>query len=140
MKKLTLLTFLCALLTIPLGYGQSTSSNYVSLTEANAAGERINSTTSNRQQAEITEVISNAVTSTYNDRGSFQAAAPGLIFEDFAGGPAACVQGCDDFMDSSGGICYPPGELQPGFVITAAPGTMTPYIYCFCSTMWWFWE
>ena len=76
-------------------------------------------------QGTASEVIpgqTRAVTSSHTSRAAFQAACsgPGFVVEDFTGGPPpAGLLACDD-ISSAGSACYPAGEIQPGFVITAS--------------------
>jgi subtilisin-like proprotein convertase family protein len=123
MKKITLLFLLV------FGSFLLQAQNYKTLTEANNAGVQryIQGTNSTGEKSIITQTSGRALTATFADRPTFQAAVGvALTYEDFAGGPVACIQGCDDVMNDAGGACYPPGELQPGFELTASPGAGSP--------------
>ncbi|RFN60117.1 T9SS C-terminal target domain-containing protein [Marixanthomonas ophiurae] len=58
----------------------------------------------------------------YSDRTVFEGDYSGtLVNEDFAGGPGAtAIQLCGDIVSSDGGGCFPAGELEDGFNITAS--------------------
>jgi len=57
-------------------------------------------------------------TATFTVRTDFQAACTGtLVFEDVAGGPGG-ISACDEFIDSSGGVCFSAGEIVDDLVVT----------------------
>jgi hypothetical protein len=67
---------------------------------------------------------------TYTDRTAFEAAYSGtLVNEDFSGGPGAgTILACGPIMSSAGDGCFPAGELEDGFNVTASSGGDTIYI------------
>lgn len=66
----------------------------------------------------------------YTDRAAFEAAYSGtLINEDFAGGPGAGqISACGPIVSSAGDGCFPAGELEEGFNITASSGGDVIYL------------
>jgi len=67
----------------------------------------------------------------FTDRTDFQFACIGiLILENVAGGPGG-ISTCDEFIDSSGGICFAPGEIVDDLVVTIGQlgiGQTTVYV------------
>ncbi|NNK54186.1 MAG: HYR domain-containing protein, partial [Flavobacteriaceae bacterium] len=127
MKKITL-TLLAFVVTCCMW--QTNAQNYTSLTEAAAAGVVPNNTTrSVSNNSVIIQTQGRAVSTTYSDRPTFQAAAgPGMILEDFAGGPAgAGIFTCGETVSSAGGGCFPANEIVGGLEITNNTGN-TPAI------------
>ena len=121
MKKITLLILLF------FGGFLLQAQNYETLTDASNAGVQldIQGTNSPVEKSIITQTQGRALTATFSDRPTFQAAVGvALTLEDFANGPAGCIVGCADIIDNAtgGGPCYPPGEIQPGIELTAVGG------------------
>jgi len=58
----------------------------------------------------------------FEDRDTWHTGCEGnLVLEDFAGGPTNSGNtACDDAFSSAGNDCFPPGEIQPGIIITSS--------------------
>ena len=68
----------------------------------------------------------------YSDRDSLIETFSGtLVLEDFEGGPTGGGNtGCDGDFSAAGNSCYPPGEIQLGFVLTSSDNSPdTPMVF-----------
>lgn len=124
MKKITFLLFLFAAMAIGqtpqsiVEFAESGLSRVPDLTEVKVSQNDLV-----RSEA--------AIVATYTDRDTYLAECSNgdfLTLEDFTGGPNALV-GCGEILSSAGDTCYPAGELEEGFEISAnTPGNITVYL------------
>ncbi|WP_299675150.1 T9SS type A sorting domain-containing protein [uncultured Dokdonia sp.] len=124
MKKITLL--LCLFAAAAFGQNPLTLQEYVD------AGLQREVATIEKPDGYIASVqAKGANVTTFDDRDDYLANCSDgamLTLEDFAGGPGALI-GCGEILSSAGDTCYPAGELQEGFEITAnTPGNVTVYL------------
>ncbi|WP_299216887.1 T9SS type A sorting domain-containing protein [uncultured Dokdonia sp.] len=123
MKKITLL--LCLFAVAAFGQNPPTITEYVD------AGLRVEVITEKPEGYVASINARGANVTVFDDRVDYLANCSDgamLTLEDFAGGPGALI-GCGEILSSAGDTCYPPGELQEGFEISAnTPGNVTVYL------------
>ena len=124
MKKITLL--LCLFAVAAFGQNPLTLQEYVD------AGLHNGVRTVEKPEGHVASIQARGANVTvFDDRVDYLANCSDgalLTLEDFAGGPGALI-GCGEILSSAGDTCYPAGELQEGFEITAStPGNITVYL------------
>lgn len=115
MKKITFLLFLFAAMAI----GQTPQS----IAEFAESGlSRVPDLTEVKVSQNNLVRSENAIVATYTDRDTYLAECSNgdfLTLEDFSGGPST-ISECGEIISSAGNACYPTGELEDGFEISAS--------------------
>lgn len=125
MKKTTLLALLIgASAFAQVSNYQDSATSGITITQGEEVARTVTRLDNNRQP----------VTSTFTDAADFQAAYAAecsgstSTFEDFSGGPAGVVT-CGATISDAGDSCFTAGDLEPGFVISAAGGVSDETVF-----------